>query len=304
MSIEVYTIKSSGRSAVLVNDHEKRVHREMDHLLSDIRRINPQGAPYCTFGELFVDPVVEQYYEALVGTMRAAKRNGLITFKGQFLLKGIHDKVMVRIIDSNGDGDVPEKSNNENSTGTAHDGTKMVGVENNNQHEKPKSKSTKPADVSDIISKQAILQENGDNDACALSSDTKPAKAPYRPKFKARIGLKRTQSMQIETPRKNYNNDITHIPSAGIAFEAKKKPETHLERVDREVKQLLVDILRINPEGSPYCTFGSIFEDAQVEQYYEALVGTLKSAKRKGLIRFKGQMLLKGMHDNVQIDIV
>jgi len=38
-------------------------------------------------------------------------------------------------------------------------------------------------------------------------------------------------------------------------------------------------------------------------QYYEALVGTLKAAKRKGLIKFKGQMLFKGMHDGVQIDI-
>ncbi len=32
--------------------------------------------------------------------------------------------------------------------------------------------------------------------------------------------------------------------------------------------------------------------------------GTLKAAKRKGLIKFKGQMLFKGMHDHVQIDIV
>ena len=38
-------------------------------------------------------------------------------------------------------------------------------------------------------------------------------------------------------------------------------------------------------------------------QYYEALVGTLKAAKRKGLIKFKGQMLFKGMHDGVRIDI-
>ena len=38
-------------------------------------------------------------------------------------------------------------------------------------------------------------------------------------------------------------------------------------------------------------------------QYYEALVGTLKAANRKGLIKFKGQMLFKGMHDGVQIDI-
>jgi len=41
-----------------------------------------------------------------------------------------------------------------------------------------------------------------------------------------------------------------------------------------------------------------------VEQYYVALVGTLKAAKKKGLIQFKGQILLKGMHDQVQVSIV
>merc|ERR1712071_481267 len=50
--------------------------------------------------------------------------------------------------------------------------------------------------------------------------------------------------------------------------------------------------------------FGELFDDEQVEQYYEALVGTLKSAKKRGLISFKGQMLLKGAHDNVVISLV
>lgn len=30
-------------------------------------------------------------------------------------------------------------------------------------------------------------------------------------------------------------------------------------------------------------------------------MGTLKAAKKRGLIDFKGQMLLKGAHDNVDI---
>ena len=49
--------------------------------------------------------------------------------------------------------------------------------------------------------------------------------------------------------------------------------ETHSERVEREVKQLLVDIKRIEPEADPYCNFGDLFVDESVEQYYEALVG-------------------------------
>ena len=74
------------------------------------------------------------------------------------------------------------------------------------------------------------------------------------------------------------------------------------KRIDDEIQQLLVDIRRIGDDG-PQVKFGELFDDDDVQQYYEALVGTLKSAKKRGVIDFKGQMLLKGMHDNVVISI-
>ena len=70
------------------------------------------------------------------------------------------------------------------------------------------------------------------------------------------------------------------------------------------MQQIVTDIQRIKPEGELHCAFGDLFTDPKVEQYYEALVGTLKAAKKKGLIQFKGQILLKGMHDQVQVSIV
>ena len=75
--------------------------------------------------------------------------------------------------------------------------------------------------------------------------------------------------------------------------------------VDEEILQLLVDIRRIgvNP-GEPSVTFGELFDDDVVQNTYEALVGTLRSAKRQGKVHFQGQMLLKGMHDRVVISIV
>jgi len=76
------------------------------------------------------------------------------------------------------------------------------------------------------------------------------------------------------------------------------------ERVNNEINRLVSDITRIAPEGEPWCKFGPLFDDPEVEQYYEALVGTLKSAKKRGIIKFQGQMLLKGMHDNVKIEII
>ena len=75
------------------------------------------------------------------------------------------------------------------------------------------------------------------------------------------------------------------------------------KRIDDEIQQLLVDIRRIGEPGSPEVKFGDLFDDDDAQQYYEALVGTLKSAKKRGVIDFKGQMLLKGMHDNVVISI-
>lgn len=309
MSIEVMVaIPSSSASAILVNDQERRVHREMDQLLSDIRRINPQGASYCTFGELFVDPGVEQYYEALVGTMKAAKRNGLISFKGQFLLKGMHDEVIVRIVDSNDDGTAPENNENKSTTRScgntkAPSGTMKYGRHCHRHNAQPELASTSTG-VENHLKKDI---SNGSTNSSVASRDAEPERTPYRPKLKARIELKRAKSMHLvgETrrPRSNWNTQLKRTAST-CTLHSNRKPETHFERVDREVNQLLTDILRITPEGSPFCTFGPLFEDPQVEQYYEALVGTLKSAKRKGLIRFKGQMLLKGMHDNVQIDIV
>jgi len=76
-------------------------------------------------------------------------------------------------------------------------------------------------------------------------------------------------------------------------------------RVDNEVHQLLDDIHRVgsNP-GVPSVTFGELFDDETVQDTYEALVGTLRSAKRQGYIDFEGQMLFKGVHDDVTIDVV
>jgi len=65
----------------------------------------------------------------------------------------------------------------------------------------------------------------------------------------------------------------------------------------------VVDIQRLGEPGSPNVKFGELFDDDQVANYYEALVGTLKSAKKRGVIDYKGQMLLKGVSDDVVISI-
>ncbi|GMI20392.1 hypothetical protein TrCOL_g13504 [Triparma columacea] len=73
----------------------------------------------------------------------------------------------------------------------------------------------------------------------------------------------------------------------------------HSDRISAECEQLKVDINRLGSGGS--VAFGVLFDDDDVQQYYEALVGTLKAAKKRGIVDFKGQMLLKGAHDSVMI---
>lgn len=75
------------------------------------------------------------------------------------------------------------------------------------------------------------------------------------------------------------------------------------ERMEEEIRQLLKDIQRVGDPGKPFVNFGALFDDDQVANYYEALVGTLKAAKKKGLVKYQGQVLLKGISDNVVITI-
>ena len=73
--------------------------------------------------------------------------------------------------------------------------------------------------------------------------------------------------------------------------------------MDEEVEQLKKDLVRLgrgNANGQYVVLFGTLFDDPKVEQFYEALLGTLKAAKKRGVVDFKGQMLLKGAHDHVR----
>lgn len=47
--------------------------------------------------------------------------------------------------------------------------------------------------------------------------------------------------------------------------------------------------------------FGVLFNDDRCANIFEALVGTLKAAKKRKVINFQGELLLQGVHDNVDI---
>ena len=74
--------------------------------------------------------------------------------------------------------------------------------------------------------------------------------------------------------------------------------------VEHEVELLIGEIKRLgspNADGQVTVKFGVLFRDDRCANLFEAMVGTLRAAKRKKLIKYDGELLLQGVHDNVDI---
>lgn len=50
-------------------------------------------------------------------------------------------------------------------------------------------------------------------------------------------------------------------------------------------------------------TFGVMFSDDRCANIFEALVGTLRAAKKRKILTYDGELLLQGVHDNVEIKL-
>lgn len=50
-------------------------------------------------------------------------------------------------------------------------------------------------------------------------------------------------------------------------------------------------------------TFGTLFHDDRCANIFEALVGTLRAAKKRKVVAYDGELLLQGVHDNVEITL-
>lgn len=58
------------------------------------------------------------------------------------------------------------------------------------------------------------------------------------------------------------------------------------------------------PDGKLEVTFGILFNDDKCANLFEAIVGTLRAAKRKKIVKYDGELLLQGVHDNVKITLL
>ncbi|KAI3803791.1 hypothetical protein L1987_31953 [Smallanthus sonchifolius] len=74
--------------------------------------------------------------------------------------------------------------------------------------------------------------------------------------------------------------------------------------VDEEIEHLKEEIKRLGhkqTDGSYKVTFGVLFNDDRCANIFEALVGTLRAAKKRKVLAYEGELLLQGVHDNVEI---
>lgn len=75
--------------------------------------------------------------------------------------------------------------------------------------------------------------------------------------------------------------------------------------VDEEIKMLVEEIKRLGrkdeADGKIKVAYGVLFQDDKVANTFEALLGTLKAAKKRKVITFEGELLLQGVHDRVDI---
>ena len=306
-----------------VDEHEARIRQELSQLLLDIKRIGPtypSPQPRCLFSELFDDEQAQNFYEALVGTLKCAKKRGLVRFEGQVLLRGMHDNVVISIA-----GESPPPPMRLRQDGMLET-TASEGV--------PERTPTKGRRWSkDRAMAAAASGETGVGGSPPQKKSSSPsADKPVAAKANGRPTFKRLNSLPaINTTRSDDNSTSLSSPTAsaaklatptaaqtataGVVFSTKKASrkssadvaKTINARLDAEIARLPTDIARIGSAekaGSPRCSFGDLFDDDEVQQHYEALVGTLKSAKRRGIITYKGQMLLKGMHDSVMIEVI
>lgn len=76
------------------------------------------------------------------------------------------------------------------------------------------------------------------------------------------------------------------------------------QAVEEEVLRLVQEIKRLgaaDASGQVKVKYGVLFKDDVVANTFEALLGTLKAAKKRKVVTFEGELLLQGVHDNVDI---
>lgn len=82
----------AGRNQV---DHEISL---LVNFIRSIGKVNSSTGKYeTTFGDLFGNDDVQNTFESLAGTLKAAKRRKIISYSSELLLQGVHDKELIKL---------------------------------------------------------------------------------------------------------------------------------------------------------------------------------------------------------------
>ncbi len=94
------------------------------------------------------------------------------------------------------------------------------------------------------------------------------------------IGLLITELQRLGSPNTSFGGAVT-VRSPAPTHRA--QAQTRLTRLTHQ------------------CPFGVLVRDERCGDVFEALVGTLRAAKKRGVVDYAGEMLLQGAHDNVHV---
>ncbi|KAI8832327.1 costars-domain-containing protein [Chytriomyces cf. hyalinus JEL632] len=100
-----------------------------------------------------------------------------------------------------------------------------------------------------------------------------------------------------------------HPPPTPSPFSHSDAASTHnnttKRNVEEEVERLKIEIKRLGTldpkDGKIKVPFGVIVKDDACANIFEALVGTLKAAKKRKVVFYESELLLQGVHDKVDI---
>lgn len=131
-----------------------------------------------------------------------------------------------------------------------------------------------------------------------MSFAAPPKPSPSRPRGDSAPPTSEKVKAAPPTPA----NVVSSAPTSGAGGAAEAE-----EGVTNDLKLLVAGIRRLGvaeADGSMVATFGKIVDDEELEQQLESLVGTLKAGRRRGVLEWQGQLLLKGKDDAAPIKLV
>ena len=162
-----------------VTEVEERLQNELNQLVMDIWRIGDPNQPSCSFGELFVDEQVEQFYEGIAATLWSAKKRNIVAYDSQVLMQGMHDKVIIYLVNDTAseasDILVPtlvkeEQDNNEESIPSSDESDKKEEVAPQDQ----KEEATEPEQPNPRQALMAMLNKRVSQDVDEPESQENP----------------------------------------------------------------------------------------------------------------------------------